>query len=65
MLTSRITPVTHLTASRVFGIFELVKLLGAHSDTTYRSNCSWQFAAMPLVAMTIICAGKRHAEQIH
>jgi hypothetical protein len=50
-----------LTVPRIFGIFELVKLLGAHGDTTYRTDCSWQFADMPLVAMTMICAGKRHA----
>jgi hypothetical protein len=49
-----------LTAQRIFGIFELVKLLGAHGDATYRTNCSWQFAAMSLVAaMTTICGGKR------
>jgi len=50
-----------LTAPRIFGIFGLVKLLGAHGDATYRTDCSWQFAATSLVAaMTMICAGKRH-----
>jgi hypothetical protein len=56
-LTSTITPVPRLTATRIFGIFTFVKLLGAHGDTTSRTDCSWQFADMSLVAMTMICAG--------
>jgi hypothetical protein len=62
---STITSVPRLTAARTFGIFGLVKLLGAHGDATYRTDCSWQFADLPLVAMTMFCAGKRHAERIH